>query len=455
MERELAAQPPERLMHVIGRQMLPGIYRVYALVLDEHAQANATSCQPSAEGELAIHEAEIAHDGRYIGIVHSHPVDIPELSEQDGQAAWDSLERNPHLDAFFVGVVTSSVQGVLAQNGVTIGSGQLSVHVAHRTGGELSTARCTVGTADFLETLAARMPAGSVECLVPRKVAVFGAGSLGSAIAESVVRNGVGAIHLMDPDRVEGVNLSRSVYTSADVGLIKVQALADRLHKINPLAAITALACAVGDATIGECQAICEWADLIIAVTDDPRAQAILDVLVYEADTPAVFAGVMPGGHAGEVVITLPGLTTCYRCSAGNVRLTASHVETDYSNGRPKERWRSEPTWHSWPARPRSSRSTCLDSCTAMTTASNPSWRAEHGPHRPRSTGPRPHRGPRPTPPSAHAPVGLDAPPALRGLRSMRAAGAVPRVGRTTSGQWAVGPPQGVSVPRRSGARKR
>lgn len=334
IEDELVTRPPERLMHVIGRQMLTDSYRVEALVSDEHAHTGAAHCRPSPEGELAIGVAEGDTGGRYIGILHSHPDGVPEPSGQDERAASDTMDLNPHLDTFFVGVVTSTRRDVLPEHRIAIGAGQLSVHAANRADSGFAPVRPMVGAADFLDTLADRMPPETVACLVPRKVAVFGAGSLGSMIAETMVRNGVSAFHLVDPDRVEAVNLSRSAYNAGDIGDLKVDALANRLRAINPLASVTTLASTVDDATINDCESISKWADVVIAVTDDPRAQAILDVLSHEADTPAIFAGVMPGGHAGEIVITLPGLTPCYRCVAGNRRLLGPREDKDYTTGR-------------------------------------------------------------------------------------------------------------------------
>jgi molybdopterin/thiamine biosynthesis adenylyltransferase len=334
IERELVTPPPERLLHIVGRQMLEGSYRVDALVPDVHAHAGTMHCRPSREGEAAIRDAEQDAGGHYIGILHSHPADVPEPSHQDQRAAWDSLDLNPHLNEFFVGVVTAAEGEALPDHWVAIGTGQLSIHVADRSAEEFTPARPMVGAADFLDTLADRMPPETVACLVPRKVAVFGAGSLGSMIAETLARNGVSAFDLIDPDHVEAANLSRSTYTSADIGDLKIDTLADRLRAINPLATVTTHSYAVDDATVSDCERTVRWADLIIAVTDDPRAQAIIDVLAREADTAALFAGVMPGAHAGEIVISLPGFTTCYRCAAGNVRLHNSGGDHDYATGR-------------------------------------------------------------------------------------------------------------------------
>ena len=277
-----------------------------------------THCRPSPQGEIAIGAAEAGSDGHYIGIIHFAPGDLPEPSRQDEHAAWDTMGLNPHLEDFFVGVVISARHDELPEHSAAIGAGQLSIHAASRSGGSFAPVRPMVGAADFLDTLAARMPPESVASLVPRRVAIFGAGSLGSMIAETMVRNGVSAVHLIDPDRVEAVNLSRSTYTSADIGNLKVDALANRLQAINPLATVTTTAIVVDDAT-GSPPANRSVGGPTSSSRSpiDPRAQAILDVLTHEADTPAVFAGVMPGGHAGEIVISLPGLTTCYRCVEG------------------------------------------------------------------------------------------------------------------------------------------
>ena len=404
-------RPPERLVHVIGRPMLPGTYRVDALIPDEHAQISGIHCRPSPQGEIAIGAAEVGSDGHYIGIIHSHPVTFPEPSRQDEHAAWDTLGLNPHLEDFFVGVVISARHDVLPEHSAAIGAGQLSVHAASRSGGSFAPVRPMVGAADFLDTLAARMPPESVASLVPRRVAIFGAGSLGSMIAETMVRNGVSAVHLIDPDRVEAVNLSRSTYTSADTGNLKVDALANRLQAINPLATVTTTAIVVDDATVTACESISRWADLVIAVTDDPRAQAIRNRNHSTRPTPPRSSPAScPAATLGEIVIILPGLTTCYRCVAGHLRLLNSRGDRDYGTGRIKGAvalWRRrgdhrpfcredrpEPAW----ATPRRRRQPVGTRTRG----------AQHDSCRTRSTCPRSRRGPQSAPTSAHAPVGLD-----------------------------------------------
>ena len=53
------------------------------------------------------------------------------------------------------------------------------------------------------------------ESLRERTVLVAGLGSVGSYLAEQLVRSGVGALALLDPERVEAANLSRSARSIA------------------------------------------------------------------------------------------------------------------------------------------------------------------------------------------------------------------------------------------------
>ena len=72
------------------------------------------------------------------------------------------------------------------------------------------------------------------ESAPPHHVAVLGCGSVGSTIADLLVRSGVRALTLVDPDTVSPENLSRSVYATSDVGQPKAKALARRPPPSRP-----------------------------------------------------------------------------------------------------------------------------------------------------------------------------------------------------------------------------
>ena len=66
------------------------------------------------------------------------------------------------------------------------------------------------------------------------KVAVCGLGGLGSHIAVAPARAGVGALSLIDFDKVDLSNLNRQQYKASQIGGEKPLALAENLREINP-----------------------------------------------------------------------------------------------------------------------------------------------------------------------------------------------------------------------------
>lgn len=65
-------------------------------------------------------------------------------------------------------------------------------------------------------------------------VAVCGLGGLGSHIAVSLARAGIGKLILIDFDRVELTNLHRQQYRAVQIGMPKAEALAENLKEIAP-----------------------------------------------------------------------------------------------------------------------------------------------------------------------------------------------------------------------------
>lgn len=80
----------------------------------------------------------------------------------------------------------------------------------------------------------------AMDCLRKSRVAVFGLGGVGSYTVEALVRSGIGALDLIDNDKVCLTNLNRQLYaTQNTVGQYKVDVAADRIAQINPQAIVT------------------------------------------------------------------------------------------------------------------------------------------------------------------------------------------------------------------------
>lgn len=83
-----------------------------------------------------------------------------------------------------------------------------------------------------------RTRSGAGDILPQRSVLLIGAGSLGSAVAENLVRMGVTELGILDPDRLDVGNLTRHALGMDAVGHNKANALADALNMIMPDAAV-------------------------------------------------------------------------------------------------------------------------------------------------------------------------------------------------------------------------
>ena len=75
----------------------------------------------------------------------------------------------------------------------------------------------------------------AMEKLANARVAVFGIGGVGGYTVEALVRSGVGAVDLIDDDKVCLTNINRQIYaTRKTIGKYKVDVAAERIAEINP-----------------------------------------------------------------------------------------------------------------------------------------------------------------------------------------------------------------------------
>ena len=72
------------------------------------------------------------------------------------------------------------------------------------------------------------------------RVAVFGVGGVGGYTVEALARSGIGALDLIDDDKVCLTNLNRQLHaTRSTVGRYKVEVAAERIRDINPDCRVT------------------------------------------------------------------------------------------------------------------------------------------------------------------------------------------------------------------------
>ena len=87
---------------------------------------------------------------------------------------------------------------------------------------------------EMKEALAERHGRKTQEILARSGAAIAGLGGLGSNIAFSLARTGIGYLHLIDFDRVDITNLNSQQYFIHQIGMEKTEALKENLLQINP-----------------------------------------------------------------------------------------------------------------------------------------------------------------------------------------------------------------------------
>lgn len=177
-----------------------------------------------------------------------------------------------------------------------------------------------LGVEEIRTGLRARLEGTVSLAITEKRVLVVGLGSGGSQTVDALVRASMENLTVIDPDKVEAVNLSRSVYIASDVGSTKVAAIARHAASINPGVRIAGYTKALDEFTPEQLAELVNSVDMVVAATDDPEAQYRLNHVAYQAGKPAVFAGVYERGSAGEVVFTFPAYTACFRCATAGKR---------------------------------------------------------------------------------------------------------------------------------------
>lgn len=152
-------------------------------------------------------------------------------------------------------------------------------------------------------------------------IGIAGCGGLGSVIAESLARAGVGALTLVDDDTLAIHNLNRWQGGSPqDVGRSKATLLAERVSRMCPWVTVGAEPTSVYSESAEHALARC---DLVVGGLDNDEARSFLNGLSLKYLLPYFDAGVaveIPSGPGSvnfrsRYFAVLPGHNACVACS--------------------------------------------------------------------------------------------------------------------------------------------
>jgi len=144
-------------------------------------------------------------------------------------------------------------------------------------------------------------------------VAICGLGGLGSNVAISLARAGIGKLILIDFDRVDITNLHRQQYKANQLGMNKTDALRDNLLEIAPYVTLETHTICVKEENATH---LLQGADIICEAFDDAECKAMLTNLVLEEmpDKYLVAASGMAGFGSVNSIRTRKITSKFYLC---------------------------------------------------------------------------------------------------------------------------------------------
>ncbi len=148
--------------------------------------------------------------------------------------------------------------------------------------------------------------------LMAARVLLVGCGALGTAIADMLVRAGVGFLRICDRDYLELNNLQRQVlFDEQDVGsdLPKAEAARRKLVRIHSGIEIEAV---VADVNPTNIERLASGCDLLLDGTDNFETRYLINDVSIKHSIAWVYGAVI--GTTGLCMPIIPGQTPCLRC---------------------------------------------------------------------------------------------------------------------------------------------
>jgi molybdopterin/thiamine biosynthesis adenylyltransferase len=148
------------------------------------------------------------------------------------------------------------------------------------------------------------------EKLKRSRVAVAGAGGLGSPIAIYLAAAGIGKLRIIDHGQVVLSNLNRQVlHWEEDLGRKKAVSAEMKLRRLNSAVEIETIAETIAESNVSR---LVQGCDVIVDALDNFPTRYVLNRCAIEKRLPFFHGAVH--GLEGRAMTVIPGETACLRC---------------------------------------------------------------------------------------------------------------------------------------------
>jgi integrative and conjugative element protein (TIGR02256 family) len=172
------------------------------------------------------------------------------------------------------------------------------------------------------------------EQLRSRTAAILGCGALGSDVAVTLAKAGVGAFVLLDPDIMKIGNVVRHGAGLWSTGMSKVDAVRHLIHQHNPFAQVVTHADAAGpDPKL--LQEVLRECEIVVSTIANENAELLVNDAAIRAGRTVIFGRALRAGSAARVFRVRAGEDACKRCLA----LHRADAEAGKGGDQSDEKW--------------------------------------------------------------------------------------------------------------------
>ncbi len=165
------------------------------------------------------------------------------------------------------------------------------------------------------------------------RIVMIGAGGLGCPASETLVRAGLGHVHLIDDDVIEASNLQRqSLFMPSDIGHSKALTAAQMLNKVNPLITAKGSVARLNEDNAYELLELAtDKPDLLLDCTDNFATRDVINRISVRYQIPLLSASAI--AMQGQLALFEPHLYSgCYHCVFGAVAIDEAADERTCAN---------------------------------------------------------------------------------------------------------------------------
>jgi molybdopterin/thiamine biosynthesis adenylyltransferase len=156
---------------------------------------------------------------------------------------------------------------------------------------------------------------------------IIGCGALGTVIASSLVRAGVGRVKIIDRDFIEYHNLQRQIlFNEEDIkeNLPKAIAAERHLKKVNSEIIVQGI---VSDVNYANIEDLVRGADVILDGTDNLETRFLINDVSVKLKIPWIYGGAID--TSGMTMTIIPYETPCFRCIIAGENFAAKGLTCD------------------------------------------------------------------------------------------------------------------------------